>query len=290
MNVFESRYHQLKHTITPTVLKQSIRVNTLRVDEAELIKRLLARKVVLEKIPFTHHGYWVESAPFSIGASFEYLAGFLTPQSSVAQLPVEVLAPKPGERVLDMAAAPGVKTSQLAQYMNNQGELVAVEKSNLRIRGLKANLERLGVTNTIVYNTDAVLTVDWGLSFDKILLDAPCMGNYAQDKDWFEKHYVKEFSRNMATQQGLIRAAILMLKKGGTLVYSTCSLEPEENEFIIDWALKTLPVMCVDTGLTVGVSGLTKAFGKELHRDIAKTRRFWPGVTEGFFIAKLVKR
>jgi NOL1/NOP2/sun family putative RNA methylase len=289
MNPFEQRYHQLGHTLAPASLKQGLRANTLAITPEALKQRLEAKGVQLTKIPFAEHGFWIEKSHFAIGASIEYLRGLLTPQEAAAQLPVAVLAPKPGERVLDMAAAPGVKTSQIAAAMQNKGELVAIEKNNLRVPALKANLERLGVTNVIAFNTDASKLLEWGLVFDKVLLDAPCMGNYTQ-RDWLQKHDLSELQRNTKTQQELIRAAILMTKPGGTIVYSTCSLEPEENEQIIDWALKQFPVTCITTGLSIGVPGLTNPLGKRLNPAIKNCRRIWPGQTEGFFIAKLVKQ
>lgn len=291
MNVFESRYSQIGHLVKKVDPLQSIRVNPLRVEEKHLVAQLHKKGVLLEKIPFAP-GYWVKDSPFSIGASIEHLLGMLTPQEAAAQLPVVVLDPKPGERVLDMAAAPGVKTSQIAGLMQNKGLLMAVDKNNRRIPALKNNLERMGVTNSIVLNTDAAKLVEWKLQFDKVLLDAPCMGNYAQAKqgEWFNEHSAKELDRNALVQKQLLGAAFHLTKKGGTIVYSTCSLEPEENEMIIDWALRTLPVMCVETGMSIGVPGLTKCFGKNLSKEVLHTRRIWPGQTEGFFVAKLVKK
>ncbi len=289
MNPFEKRYHELGHTLAPAALKQCIRVNTLATTPAALQQRLEAKGVQLKKIPFAENGFWIEKSHFAIGASIEYLRGLLTPQEAAAQFPVHVLDPKPGERVLDMAAAPGVKTSQIAAQMKNKGELVVIEKNNLRVPALKSNLERLGVTNAIVFNTDSAKLVEWGLAFDRVLLDAPCMGNYTQ-RDWLQKHDLFELQRNTKTQQELIRAAILMTKQNGTIVYATCSLEPEENEQIIDWALKQFPVKCVSTGLSIGVPGIVNPLGKHLHKDITHCRRIWPGQTEGFFIARLVKQ
>ena len=292
MNAFEHRYAQIGGKIITIKLPQTIRVNTLKTDEKTVIERLTAKGVVLEKIPFVKHGYTVKSTKFSLGASIEYLRGFITPQEAAAQLPVQVLDPKPGETILDMAASPGVKTSQIAQAMGNKGVLFAVEKNNRRVPGMKNNLERLGVGNCIAVNTDASKLRDWKLSFDRVLLDAPCMGNFAKDKDWLGKHALKELDRNALTQKGMLAAAVDLCKKNGTIVYSTCSLEPEENEFIIDWALRTLPVRCVTTGLTIGTEGVTKAFGKRLTEEVKNTRRLWPHVTqtEGFFIAKLVRK
>lgn len=291
MNEFEKRYQEFGGKMAPVVLKPTIRVNTLKTDEAELVKRLTDKGVVLKKIPFAKHGYSVESSKFSLGASIEYLLGYLTPQEAAAQLPVQVLDPKPNEKILDMASAPGVKTSQISQWMQDKGVLVGVEKNNRRLVGMKNNLERLGIGNAIIFNTDASKLQEWKLSFDKILLDAPCMGNYVKDKLWLAKHNLQELARNTMTQKALLAAAVNLCKKNGTIVYSTCSLEPEENEMIIDWALRTLPVRCVETGLDIGVPGLTQVFGKRLTTEVKNSRRLWPHQTqtEGFFVAKLVR-
>jgi NOL1/NOP2/sun family putative RNA methylase len=292
MNVFQERYRELGVTTHPVKLLPSLRVNTLKTSEKKIIEILEGRGFELKKIPFAKYGYWIEKAPFSIGASLEYLEGKITPQEAASQLPVQVLEPQPGELVLDMAAAPGGKTSQIAQLMNNEGQLIAVEKNNRRIVGLKSNVERLGVENCLIYNTDAVKIAESSLKFDKILLDAPCMSNYAKEKDWAGKHDLDELKRNTSTQKALIASAITMLKKGGALVYSTCSLEPEENELLIDWALRNHPVRCISTKLDVGDEGYTKVFGKPLTKEVGHTRRFWPHKTntQGFFIAKLVRK
>ena len=292
MNPLAQKYEKLGGKLVRIQIKRSIRVNTLRIKEAALIKRLSEKNVKLTKIPFTNHGYYVEKSPFSLGASIEYLRGYLTPQEAASQLPVQVLDPKPGEVVLDMAAAPGVKTSQCAQWMENSGEIVAMEKNNMRIPGMKNNLERLGITNCIAFNTDAAKIQDWGLTFDKILIDAPCMGNYMQGKDWLSKNANTEFGKNAPIQKALLASAASVLKRGGAIVYATCSLEPEENELIIDWALRELPLRCISTGIKIGDPGLTNVFGKGLNKDVNNCRRFWPHKTntEGFFIAKLVRK
>lgn len=288
---FAQKYEKIGGKLVQVNLKPTIRLNTLRAS-ANIPDRLAAKNVKLSKIPFAKHGYRVESSPFSLGASLEYLRGYITPQEAASQMPVHVLDPKPRDRILDMAAAPGVKTSQIAQWMENKGELVAIEKNNLRVPSLKNNLERLGVTNCIAFNTDASKVQDWRISFDKILIDAPCMGNYMQSKDWLGKNMGADFKKNNPTQKSLLAAAVPMLKKNGSIVYATCSLEPEENEMIIDWALRELPVRCVETGLQIGDPGLTSVFGKNLTKEVSNCRRFWPykTQTEGFFIAKLVKK
>jgi NOL1/NOP2/sun family putative RNA methylase len=284
MNFFLSRYKELGHEIEPDkmTIKQSIRVNTLKISEQELLKRL-EKKVKLTKIPFTDSGYWVES-DFALSSTPEYLQGYYYIQEAASQLPVKVLSPENTDAVLDMCAAPGSKTTQLAQVMGNKGSIVALESNSSRLAALKNNLERCGVTNCIIYQKDAAHADDLGILFDKVLLDAPCSGNFVTDSAWFDKRSIEGIKLMAKTQKELLRAAVRVLKPSGTLVYSTCSLEPEEDEEVIEWALDTFPVKLVETGLKVGDSGIT-AMTK-------LCRRFWPGKTgtQGFFIAKLCKR
>jgi 16S rRNA C967 or C1407 C5-methylase (RsmB/RsmF family) len=123
-----------------------------------------------------------------------------------------------------------------------------------------------------------------------VLLDAPCSGNYAGDIEWFQNHSLRDIHALANIQRQLLSAGMAVLKKGGTLVYSVCSLEPEECEMIIDWALRELPVQ-LEPVVTIGEPGLTSAFGQKLSSELSKTRRLWPHKTgtQGFFIAKLRK-
>lgn len=288
------RYNELGERFNPAdvSIKSSLRVNTLKIQEKELISRLTKKKVKLEKIPFVDNGYYYRSN-FSLGATPEYLQGYYYLQEGASQLPVKALDPKPNEKVLDMAAAPGSKTTQMAQFMQNKGTIVALDTNIKRLETLRNNLERLSVTNTLIYKKDARFADDLGIKFDKVLLDAPCSGNFCIEKEFFKKRNVQDFKLKAKTQKELLRAAVKVLKKGGVLVYSTCSLEPEEDEEVIDWLLKKYPEMKPeDTGLNVGDEGLTEIFEKQLNPKIKMTRRLWPHKTgtQGFFIAKLVKK
>jgi len=287
------RYKALGESFNPNEieLRQSLRVNTLKISKKDLIKRLKKKNVKLEKIDFLDNGYYYE-AKFSLGSTQEYLQGYYYLQEAASQLPVQVLNPVSGDLVLDMAAAPGSKSTQISQMMKNKGILVAVESNISRTKSLINNLERLSVTNVLVYKKDSRFIQDFNVEFDKILLDAPCSGNFCVEKDFFKKRTPHDFKIKANTQKELLKAAIKCLKKGGTLVYSTCSLEPEENELVIQWFIEKYPEMkLVDTGIKIGEPGLTEIFKKSLSKDIEKTRRFWPHKTgtEGFFIAKLKK-
>jgi NOL1/NOP2/sun family putative RNA methylase len=290
-NPLVKRYKMLGCDCRQIDIKQSLRVNTLKIDEKEIIDRLKSLNVKLTKISYTNNGYFYD-AKFSLGATSEYLQGYYYIQEAASQLPPQVLDPKPEETVLDMCAAPGSKTTQIAQYMRNTGTIIALDSEPRRLFALRNNLERCNVSNAILYKKDARFVFDLGIKFDRILLDAPCSGNYAIEEDFFIKKSIDGIRERARLQKELLKAAIKVLKKDGTLVYSTCSLEPEEDEMNIDWILAKYPEMRLeDTGLKIGDSGIVNVFDKKLKSEISKCRRFWPEKTgtEGFFIAKLIK-
>jgi tRNA (cytosine40_48-C5)-methyltransferase len=282
MNFFLKRYKELGHDIDPEQIKvkQSIRINTLKISEEDMLARLKRNKIGLEKIPFTDAGYWAD-ADFALSSTPEYLQGYYYIQEAASQLPAKVLSPEKGESVLDMCAAPGSKTTQLALLMRNQGSIIALDSNQSRITALKNNLERCGVKDCIVYHKDAVHAGDLNMKFDRILLDAPCSGNFTTDPDWFGKRDLEGIRQNAKAQKALLKTAARLLKPKGVLVYSTCSLEPEEDEEVIEWALENLPVELADTGLDIGETGITD--------KTRLCRRLWPEKhhTQGFFIAKL---
>ena len=291
MNFFLNRYKQLGQTVKTVALRQSLRINTLNMDEKELISRLKSLGVSLSKIDFTDYGYYIDKSRFSLGAIAEYLLGYYYLQGSASQIPVEVLNPKSNELVLDCCASPGGKTSQISQLMNNKGIIIALEKQKHRLPALKNNLERMNCQNTIVFHIDALKADRLNLEFDKILLDAPCSGNFVTEQDWFEKHRnINTIKNRAALQKDLLAAALKALKKNGVLVYSTCSLEPEENELNMQWLLDNHKVKLEKIN-TIGDEGLTNVFGKQLNKQIQNCRRFWPNKTktEGFFVAKVRK-
>jgi tRNA (cytosine40_48-C5)-methyltransferase len=291
---FISRYEELGQTFDfrKITLRKSLRVNTLKIKEEELKKRLLKNGIKLEKIPFVKNGYFYE-AKFSLGSTPEYLQGYYYMQEAASQMPAEELDPKEGDFVLDMAASPGSKTTQIAQLMNNKGVIVALDTEKMRLQSLQNNLERLSVTNTMVLKKDARYADDLGVKFDKILLDAPCSGNFCIEPNYFSIRTLNDLHQKSKLQKELLSSAIKSLKPGGVIVYSTCSLEPEEDEMVIDWALSShKSIEIIELKTKFGEPGATTIFGKELHPDISRTRKFWPHKTgtEGFFIAKMRKK
>jgi NOL1/NOP2/sun family putative RNA methylase len=290
-NTLMKRYKMLGCTCKQADIRRSLRINTLKIDEETLVRRLKDMSVKLTKIPYTYNGYYYE-AKFSLGATPEYLQGYYYLQEAASQLPPQVLDPQPEETVLDMCAAPGSKTTQMAMYMQNKGTIIALDSDSRRLLALRNNLERCNVMNSVLYKKDSRFVFDIGIKFDRVLLDAPCSGNYAIEEDFFIKKNIEGIRERARLQKELLKAAVKVLKKEGILVYSTCSLEPEEDEMNIDWILTKYPEMkLLDTGLKIGDPGLTTVFDKKLNTEISKCRRFWPEKTgtEGFFIAKMVK-
>ncbi|MEM4239645.1 MAG: RsmB/NOP family class I SAM-dependent RNA methyltransferase [Candidatus Woesearchaeota archaeon] len=292
LKYFLGRYAQLGEIVPEKIeIKQAIRANTLRIPEDVLINRLNSLGVKLSKISWLQHGYFVEHSMFSLGASVEFLLGYFYIQEAAAQLPVEVLGPKPGEIILDCCAAPGGKATQLAQLMHNNGAVIALEKKSHRLLSLRNNIERMGASNVIIYHLDAVKASQLGIKFDKILVDAPCSGNYAGDKDWFIKRNIEDIRKSSRFQREILSACLEMLKPGGILVYSVCTLEPEETELNMQWLIDNCNAKIEPVNVSIGDKGITRVFGQELHKSIANCRRFWPHKTgtEGFFIAKVRK-
>ncbi len=286
---FTKRYGELGWKHRAVQLRQAIRVNTMNTAEEDVVKRLEARGIELEPIRFAPHGYWIRKSPFSVGATTEYLLGYYSIQEAAAQIPATLFTDLENKVVLDACAAPGGKTVQLADLMRNTGVIIALDVEKRRLTALSNHLERCHIGNTIVYNRDARDASSLGVKFDRILLDVPCSGNFATDREWFKRRTIEDVQRNSAAQRGIIAEAVKVLEGEGEIVYSTCSLEPEENELNIDWAtkhldLQTEPLDCY------GEPAPTEVFGKQLGRQIKNCKRIWPGQTQGFFVCKLKKR
>jgi tRNA (cytosine40_48-C5)-methyltransferase len=283
---FQSRYEQLGWHLKETELKQAIRINTQNAKGKNIIERLKQSGIILEKIPFLTSGYWVVESKVSAGATAEYLLGYYSIQEAAAQIPVSLFAQLKGKTVLDASAAPGGKTTQLADLMENTGAIVAVDIDKRRVTALSNHLERCHISNTVVYQLDARQATNLKTKFDHILVDAPCSGNFAADRNWFKNRTLKDIERNATVQRQILQAVADCLNPEGEIVYSTCSLEPEEDELNMDWAIKNLNLTIQEIDCK-GENGLTNIFGKQLDPSIAKCRRLWPNETQGFFVCKL---
>lgn len=285
---FIDRYIQLGWNFQEVKARQAIRINQTNAEGKNLPERLRGIGMSLEKIPFLNSGYWVGKSKVSAGATAEYLLGFYSVQEAAAQIPAAQFASLKGKTVLDACAAPGGKTVQLADLMHNSGSIVALDVDKRRLAALANHLERCHISNTIAYNLDARKASSLNLKFDRILLDVPCSGNFASDPQWFKRRTLADVERNAKVQREILTEATNYLAANGEIVYSTCSLEPEEDELNMDWAAKNLNLQ-IDAANAPGVNGLTDVFGRKLDPSVARCRRIWPGETQGFFVAKLKK-
>jgi NOL1/NOP2/sun family putative RNA methylase len=283
---FVDRYEQIGWKFEDAKPTQAIRLNVTNVKGKNFEERLRASGVQLEKVSFLETGYWVRSSKVSVGATAEYLLGFYSIQEAAAQIPVTLFTDLKGRTVLDACAAPGGKTVQLADFMGNTGVIVALDVKKRRLAALSNHLERCHVSNAVVYHLDARQASQLKLKFDRILLDAPCSGNFAADKDWFKRRTLKDVERNARLQREILAEAAACLSDDGEIVYSTCSLEPEENEVNMDWAIKHLNLQIEEVDC-YGQKGLTEVFGSRLEASVERCRRIWPTETQGFFVCKL---
>ena len=286
---FKNRYLQLGWELKDVKLRQAIRINYINSKNKKLVERLESLGVKLEKIPFLKSGYWVVESRVSAGATAEYLLGLYSIQEAAAQIPVTLFSDLKNKKVLDCAAAPGGKTVQLADAMENTGVIIALDVEKRRLTALGNHLERCHVSNTLVYQMDARQVSSLNIKFDRILVDAPCSGNFASDRSWFKNRTIKDVERNAALQREILAKAADCLSNNGELVYSTCSLEPEENELNMDWAVKKLDLQIQEIDC-LGQKGLMNVFGKVLDASVEKCRRLWPDLTQGFFVCKLKRR
>ncbi|KAM9323744.1 28S rRNA (cytosine(4447)-C(5))-methyltransferase [Gastrophryne carolinensis] len=276
----------------------TIRTNTLKTRRRDLAQALINRGVNLDPLgKWSKTGLVIFDSSVPIGATPEYLAGHYMLQGASSMLPVIALAPQENERVLDMCCAPGGKTSYVAQLMKNTGMIVANDMNAERLRSVVGNLHRLGVTNCIISNYDGRQIPKVLGGFDRVLLDAPCSGTGVISKDPAVKtnKSVQDIQRCAHMQKELVLSAIDALdaqsSTGGFLIYCTCSITVEENECVVDYALKKRNVKLVPTGLDFGKEGFVRFKERRFHQSLRLTRRFYPHThnMDGFFIAKFRK-
>ncbi|KAN0061514.1 rRNA (cytosine-C5-)-methyltransferase nop2 [Thecaphora frezii] len=275
----------------------TIRANTLRTRRRDLAQALINRGVNLEPIgKWTKVGLQVFESSVPIGATPEYLAGHYMLQAASSFLPCIALAPQPHERVLDMASAPGGKSTYLSALMQNTGTVFANDSNKARVKSLTANIHRLGCKNVVVCNYDGRQFPKVIGGFDRVLLDSPCSGTGVIHKDPSVKTNKSERDIQLLThlQKQLILCAIDSVnarsKTGGYLVYSTCSVLVEEDEEVVQYALKKRPnVKIVPTGVEFGRDGFVAYREKKFDAKMSLARRIFPHAhnLDGFFLCKL---
>ena len=268
----------------PSEIRQTARVNFLKTSREEVIAILREDGIHATELEGIEEGIEIFLGGERIGHSIAYLAGLVTPQGFGSLLTVHTLDPLPGELILDMAAAPGNKTAFIAERMRNTGELVANDSSRARLTSLKSNLNRHGIRNTIVTNYDgAVFPTE--RKFDRILLDAPCTGegllvstpSRRKSRDSTDPFILQRI------QQRLVKRALRLLKKGGVIVYSTCSMNSVENEEVLEPFINRLEMKRVEVKLE------TPFYPSSLLDNVV---RLLPNFhyCDGFFIAKGIKK
>ncbi|WP_295886367.1 RsmB/NOP family class I SAM-dependent RNA methyltransferase [uncultured Thiohalocapsa sp.] len=271
-----------------------------RTDGAALQALLAEQGVPSTPVP------WLAGAPgtaltlppgFKAGQHWWYCAGLAHAQEAVSQLPVLLLDLAPGQRVLDLCAAPGGKTAQIALSLGNRGTLLANDFAMDRIAALQGNLDRLGVVNVTTTRWDGGNFPVAAGPFDRILVDAPCSseGTLRRNPGLVSKLGPERSTRMAGRQRALLRKAVKLCRPGGRILYSTCTFAPEENELVVadvlaeqDGRLRLLPLTL--PGLGTG-PGVTHWAGRTLPQTLAGCLRIWPhhNDTGGFFIAVLEK-
>lgn len=288
------KYSEIIHTGP----RNFIRCNTLKISPHNLIERLKKKWKVSQ--PYQNYPEIIlieqQLKPGELGNAIEHLLGYYYVQEISSMLSVLALDPKPNEFVLDMCASPGSKTTQIASRMENTGTLIANDIKMDRIRILASNLEKCGATNTIITRKDGVALcaglAKLNYKFDKILLDAPCSGEgtLRSSAKTFLMWNIKVVENLSRMQKKLLAFALKALKKDGVLVYSTCTHSPEENEEIIDFALKNFPVRVESIHIPLkSRPGITNWKNQEYNPEVKKTCRIYPqdNDSEGFFVSKI---
>jgi NOL1/NOP2/sun family putative RNA methylase len=273
----------------PTVF----RVRTGRIAEADLLSRLRAqgfRTRALEGLPSFHQ---VEEGPRPISMTSEHWLGLIYVQQASTGVAAPIIDPRPGERVLDMCAAPGGKTTHMAELMRDSGCLVASEISESRIRGLLGNVYRLGHPNILVVSGDG-RDLPEGPLFDRVLLDAPCSGEGTLRRRGGQPPNQSPSFIGYVTgvQRALLEKAVRLTRPGGTILYVTCTFAPEENEAVVSEALGRLPIELEPISVPFAhAKGLTSFEGETYDTRMSGAVRIYPQHLDsgGLFLAKLHK-
>jgi len=288
--LYEGRFQTfLEYMDTP--LKKALRINTLKTSHIKIGE-------VLEKKGFSftsvgdNVGFEINDGPYAISSIPEHLYGHFYIQGVAEMSIAPQLKCEKGDAVWDMCAAPGGKTTHISQLIKNTGVILATDVSSQKLQALRNNVARLGCTNTLIVKADA-RDINLPSKFDKIMLDAPCTGSGIVRKDPSRKssRTIEDINFMSSLQKGLLEKAVSSIKREGKILYATCSLEPEENEMVINWAIDSLPVKLLPLDKGVMSPAFTSPFGKKLNDEIALCGRIHPHVADsnGMFMALIKK-
>lgn len=276
----------------------SIRINSLKKNSVETVNLIERKGIKLHRFNhFNDLAFICLDSSISLGSTTEYLCGYYTLQSISSLLPVISLNPTTNEKILDLAAAPGNKSTLISQFMRNNGILISNDIKKLRIKSLVNSIHRLNIDNSIIANYDGILIPFIMKGFHRVLLDAPCSGSGLVSHDPLIKKINKHIViLNSNLQKRLLIAAIDACNgispMGNIVVYSTCSISVEENECVIQYVLSKRNVEIISTGIDFGLPGLTTYKNIRFDENMKKCKRFYPHVhnVDGFFICKLRKK
>jgi 16S rRNA (cytosine967-C5)-methyltransferase len=263
-----------------------IRVNTLKASEEAILEKLVAEGVQLEKIEPLKHAYKVSGAKQPLTSTASFQEGLFYIQDKASCFAAEAADPKPEMTVLDVCAAPGAKTTYLAQLMRNRGRICSVDYSVRRMQAWRREVSRMGVKIAEPVIADACVSLPFAVEADLVVLDPPCTSTGVFGKQPSAKWRLtpKSIDKMADIQWRMISNCAEKVKAGGVLTYSTCSITVEENEMIIERFLKRHPEFTLEAITPkLGVPGL---------RGLDKCQRLYPHIHEsnGFFIAKLRKQ
>lgn len=288
--ILKNEYDKFIESCNTRITKSFI-LNTHKTNDLSFFKKL---NIEIEKTKIIDNAYFIKTQTLALGNIIEQNIGLFLMQEISSMLPAIVLNPKETDVVLDLTAAPGNKTALLSLLMNNKGLIVANDIDKKRIKTLIFTLKKMGVTNSIITNQNG-FNFNMNLLFDKILIDAPCSceGMIRKKKDALKEWSEKNVQSKSEIQKKLILKAYDLLKKDGEIVYSTCTLSPEENEEVIDFLMskKKCEIEEIKINGLKETSGLTEYNQKKYHKDLKKAIRIWPHKNdmEGFFICKIKK-
>lgn len=271
-----------------TKRKTTLRINTIKSNIEEIKNKLQESKIEYEEVPWSKEALIIKNADEKSIQEMEiYQDGKIYMQSLSSMLPPIILEPKEKTDILDMAAAPGGKTTQIAALTNNKAHITACEKNKIRAERLKYNVDKQGATCVFIMPKDSRFIDDF-FSFDQILLDAPCSGSGTLDfnNSNIEKYFTKQLiERSTKTQKTLLKKAISLLKPGHEMVYSTCSILACENEEVVESILKEGKTEIIPISFE-GIESLPVLITK-----ISGTLCVCPTeLYEGFFVAKIRKK
>ncbi len=271
-------------------LRFSVRVNTLKASVDYVAERL--SDIIVGRVPWCEEGFYVSTDEF--GKIPEHQLGVIFSQEAASMIPPLLMELEPGQLVLDIAAAPGAKTTQIAQYMENEGCIVANDVKHSRINILISNLQKCGVLIAKVTEKDGRYFGRFENKFDAVLVDVPCSNvgmirkSYRHIKLW----RLKECFALSRLQKSLLMAAYKAVKPGGVVVYSTCTVDPVENEEVVDYILRNTNAEIEGIKLPIRRrKPILKFEGKEYCEEVKKCLRIHPqdNDSEAFFVAKLRK-